>query len=80
MYTVETENRFSALLLDWEANEKIPNELWKEMSETYKEIAESKLGKKKSKPQKTFITEEVFELCKEKVRLGKREIEKSTNN
>jgi len=39
MYTVETENIFSALLLDWEANEKMPNELWKEMSDTYKEIA-----------------------------------------
>ena len=45
MYTVETENRFSALLLDWEANEKMPNELWKEMSDTYKEITKSKLGK-----------------------------------
>ena len=50
----------------------MPNELWKETSDTYKEIAESKLGKKKSKPQKPFITEEVFELCKEKSQARKK--------
>ena len=31
-YTIHTENRFSALLTDWTANETMPNEMWAEMS------------------------------------------------
>ena len=71
MYTVETENKFSVLLADWKANETMPNEIWTEMSKVYKDAAESKLGLKKGKPKKPFITEEVFQLAKEKSKARK---------
>ena len=65
-YTVQTDNRFSALLTDWTANETMPNEVWADISKVYKEEAESKLGTRKRKPDKPYITEEVFQLAKEK--------------
>merc|ERR1712154_490436 len=70
-YTIHTENRFSALLNNWTANETMPNEIWADISKVYKEVAESKLGKKKSKPRKPFISEEVFQLAKEKSKARK---------
>ena len=65
-FELETHNRFTALLQDWKANQVMPNEIWTEMRKAYTEIAEAKLGRKKSKPLKPFISEEVFRLAKEK--------------
>ena len=41
-YTIHTENRFSALLNEWTANETMPNEAWADISEVYNGEAESK--------------------------------------
>ena len=65
-YEIETHNRFSALLSDWKANETLPNVIWTDLKQTFTDTAESKLGKRKSKPSKSFISDEVFQLAKEK--------------
>ena len=52
LYTVHTENRFSALLNFLTANETMPNEVWADISKVYKEEAESKIGLRKNKPKK----------------------------
>ena len=65
-YTIHTENRFSVLLNDWTASETMPNEVWADISKVYKEEAESKIGLRKNKPKKPYITEEVFQLAKDK--------------
>ena len=44
----------------------MPNEVWADISKVYKEEAESKLGTRKRKPDKPYISEEVFQLAKEK--------------
>ena len=45
-YAVETRNRFTALLDDWRVNERMPDEMWEEMSKIYTESADKTLGKK----------------------------------
>ena len=70
-YAIETHNRFSLLLTDWRANENMPDEIWTEMSKVFRETAESRLGLRKGKPPKPFISEEVFRLAKEKSKARK---------
>ena len=70
-YAIETHNRFSALLTDWRANENMPDEIWAEISKVFKETAESNLGRRKGKPSKPFISDEVFQLAKEKSKARK---------
>ena len=70
-YTVETSNRFTVLLDDWRANERMPDEMWEEISKIYKESADKTLGRKKGKPSKPYITEEVFQLAKLKSKARK---------
>ena len=65
-YTIHTENRFSALLTDWTANETMPNEIWADYSKVLKEEAETRIGLRKNKPKKPYISDEVFQLAKEK--------------
>ena len=60
------EGELSALLTDWTANETMPNEMWAEMSKVYKEEAESKIGFRKNKPKTPYISDEVFQLAKDK--------------
>ena len=45
-YAVETRNRFTALLDDWRVNERMPDEMWEEMSKIYTESADKTLRKK----------------------------------
>ena len=70
-YAVETRNRFTALLDDWRVNERMPDEMWEEMSKIYTESADKTLGKKKGKPSKPYISEEVFLLAQEKSKARK---------
>ena len=63
-YTVETSHRFTVLLEDWQAKERMPNEMWAEISKIYKESADKTLGRKKGKLSKPYITEEVFQLSR----------------
>lgn len=70
-YQIETQNRFTALLDDWSANETLPNEMWTELQKNLIETAEAKLGRKKHKPSKPYISEEVFQLAKEKSKARK---------
>ena len=65
-YAVETHNRFTVLLSDWRANESMPDEIWTDMSKAYKDIAAEKVGPKRNKPSKPYITDEVFQLAKDK--------------
>ena len=65
-YAVETHNRFTVLLSDWRANESMPDEIWTDMSKAYKDIAAEKVGPKRNKPSKPYITGEVFQLAKDK--------------
>ena len=65
-YIIETDNRFAVLLTDWRANESMPDEIWAGMSKAFKETAETKLGPKKTKPSKSYITDEAFQLAKDK--------------
>ena len=55
-FQIETENRFSALLTEWTAEEKLPNELWEDMKKVWAETAEALLGKRVKKPSKTYIS------------------------
>ena len=64
-YVVETKNRFTALLEDWRVNERMPDDMWEEMSRIYTESADKTLGKKKAKPSKPYISEEVFLLAQQ---------------
>ena len=70
-YAVETRNRFTVLLDDWQANERMPDEMWAEISKIYKESADKTIGRKKGKPSKPYITDEVFQLAKQKSKARK---------
>ena len=52
--TIETENRFSALLLDWSTTEKTPNEMWQEMKTAWTTCADKCIGKRKEEEAKTI--------------------------
>lgn len=65
-YTIQTENRFHALMADWSANEKCPEELWSEIKETITETALETIGKRKRQKHKPYISDEVFELAEKK--------------
>ena len=49
----------------------MPDEMWEEMSKIYTESADKTLGKKKGKPSKPYISEEVFLLAQEKSKARK---------
>ena len=44
----------------------MPDEIWTDMSKAYKDIAAEKVGPKRNKPSKPYITDEVFQLAKDK--------------
>ena len=60
-FKLKTENRFEALLQIQE--EKLPEELWQEMKQIWKETAESTLGKQQSKKPKPWISQTTIEMA-----------------
>ncbi|GFS27966.1 endonuclease-reverse transcriptase [Elysia marginata] len=70
-FQIEIKNRFEPLLQDWSTKEKTPNELWEEIKKCFTEVAEKNLGKRRKKPAKPYISEEVIELAKQKSRARK---------
>ena len=66
IFALETSNSFSKLLEVWAEEDKMPEEIWKDMKKVYTEAAESTLGRKKSKKPKPFISDEVIILAKQK--------------
>ncbi|GFS15523.1 endonuclease-reverse transcriptase [Elysia marginata] len=70
-FQIEIKNRFEPLLQDWSTKEKTPNELWEEMKKCFTEVAEKNLRKRRKKPAKPYISEEVTELAKQKSKAGK---------
>ena len=69
---METNNRFTELFTNWRANESAPDEVWNDMKSAFIDIAEKKLGKKKkSRPVKPYISEEVYRLAEEKSKAKK---------
>ena len=65
-FETEAHNRFLPLLEEWSAVEKCPDELWADMFKIWTDTAETKLGKRKRKPGKPYISDEVMELAKRK--------------
>lgn len=65
-FQLDIHNRFTALMQDWTANETYPDEIWNSMKSALAETAEAKLGKKTSRKPKSYISEEVLKLAKEK--------------
>ena len=65
-FGIETSNRFSKLRDDWIINDTYPFEVFKEMMGVWTETAMAKLGEKKSKKPKPWISLEVMDLAKAK--------------
>ncbi|GFR71873.1 craniofacial development protein 2-like [Elysia marginata] len=63
---VELSNRFDDLLKVWEKEDSIPEIIWNSMKETLKVVCEDKLGRKKKRKKKPFISDEVVQLASQK--------------
>ena len=64
-YTLAVENRFETLL-EITDEDKRPEELMSQIKDIFLQTAEEKLGKRKGKKKKPWISSKVFELSKEK--------------
>lgn len=75
-FQIELSNRFTQLMEVWTESDKLPEELWNDMKKVYIDTAEEKLGRKRRTKPKSYLSDEVMELAKEKSnarKSGKRE-------
>ena len=65
-FKMELSNRFSLLTNEWIFKDTYPDEIWNEMKTVFADTADAKLGRKKYRKPKPYISEEVMELAKRK--------------
>ena len=56
---------------EWSAKDNPPNEIWLDIKKTFTDVACENIGKKRKKPSKPYVSEEVMELARLKSKARK---------